>query len=236
MRFCLLIPLCLLLGCPPPSGGDYFKLSVGSTWEYLLIEGGEDDEFWTLEALDAGDNPTNQRGDIFFRLTRTIPDGLSPGNDQTFDQRRFNVRHVQDLEGSAPISLGWDYRWVLQEEGKREEFFVTPPGSGANWSEVWEFETGEAGGSEFQHRVEARRCDGEVETSYDVFTDCIEVTRTVDTINFDIDGNPEPALTTVHEEVWAEGVGLVRYSILASDDQRSTAVLRTTSSVEEEDE
>ncbi len=233
MRFLPLTVICVLLGCPPPSGGDYLNLSAGSTWEYYLIEGGEEGEYWTLEALDAGENPTNQRGDIYFRLSRVIPDGV--GDDEVLPQRRFNVRHVQDLTGSAPVSIGWDYRWVAsQEEGLRSEYFVKSPGSAADWSDRWEFEYDEASGSDFEHRVETQRCEDEVVTSYGVFADCIEVTRSVDTINFDLNDNPEPALTTVHEEVWAEGVGLIRYSILSSDDQRSTMVLRTTDSESEE--
>ncbi|MCP4867580.1 MAG: hypothetical protein GY898_02540 [Proteobacteria bacterium] len=233
-RLALLLPLALLTACPPPGGGDYANLEVGYTWEYFLIEGGEEDEFWTLQALESDENPANGRGDIYFRLTRTIPDGLSPGNDQTLEQRRFNVELKQDLTGSAPVDIGWEYKWVLQEEGERGEFLIKTPGSAGDWTDGWDYEITETG-SDFVHSIEMRRCDEEVETSYDVFDDCVHVTRTLDTINYDINNNPEDPLTTIHEEVWAEGVGLVRYSILASDGQRSTAVLRTTNSVDEEE-
>lgn len=233
-RLALLSVLSLLTACGPGAGGDYFKLEVGNTWEYFLIEGGEDGEFWTLQALDTDDNSANGRGDVYFRLSRTIPDGLSPGVDQTLEQRRFNVEHVQDLTGSEPVSIGWDYRWVLQEEGERSEFFVKTPGAGADWTDAWDYDITETG-SDFVHSIEMSRCSGEVETSYAVFEDCVHVVRTLDTINYDINNNPEDPLTTIHEEVWATGVGLVRYSILASDGQRSTAVLRTTNADAEDE-
>ena len=118
---------------------------------------------------------------------------------------------------------------MLQEEGDRDEYFVVAPGSAGDWSDSWSYETGEVGGSDFEHEISVSRCDGEVETSYAVFDDCLEYSRTVTTTNFDFEGN-EQILTTVHDETWAADVGLVRYSITASDGHVSTAVLRTTSS------
>lgn len=224
----------ILLGCPPTGPGDYANLAVGNTWEYFLVQGGEDEEYWTLQALDADDNTESGRGDIYLRLSRTIPDGLAPGQDETYDQRRFNVAHVQDLTGSEPVTIGWDYRWVLQEEGDRGEFFTVAPGSSADWTNSWNYETGEPGGSDFDHEITATRCQDYVETSYGTFGDCVVYERTVTTTNFDL-GGEEQVLTTVHHETWANGVGLVRYSITASDGNVSTAVLRTTNSVEEEE-
>lgn len=225
-----LVSALALAGCPPSGPGDYYNLGLGYTWEYFLVEGGEEGEFWTLQALDADENTESGRGDFYMRLTRTIPDGLAPGQDQTFEQRRFNVAHQQDLTGSEPVSIGWTYRWVLQEEGDRDSYFVVAPGSAADWTDSWSYETGEVGGSDFEHEIDVARCDDDVETSYATFSDCLEYTRTVTTTNFDFEGN-EQVLTTVHHEAWAADVGLVRYSITASDGHVSTAVLRTTNSV-----
>ncbi len=236
MRALVLPCLALLLAaCPPTSNEDYFNLAVGYTWEFYLLEGGEDGEFWTVQALDADENTESGRGDIYFRLTRTIPDGLGPGTDQVLEQRRFNVRHVQDLTGSEPVSIGWDYRWVLQEEGEREEYFLRQPGSAKDWSDGWDYETGEPGGSDFEHTVEMATCTEPVATSAGEFEDCVTVTRTVEVTNYDINGNPEDPLTTVHTEVWARDVGLASYEILASDLQRSYAVLRTTNAMDDDE-
>ncbi len=226
-----LAPVVFLLGCPPSGGGDYYNFGLGYTWEYVLIEGGEDDEFWTLQALDADENDESGRGDYYIKLTRTLPDSLGPGQDQTFDQRRFNVDHEQDLTGSEPVSIGWSYKWVLQEEGDREEYFVVAPGSARDWSDSWSYETGESGGSDFEHEITASRCTDQVVSSFISTADCIEYERTVTTTNFALDGS-EQVLTTVHHETWAAGVGLMRYSITASDGGVSTAVLRTTDSAE----
>jgi hypothetical protein len=216
----------VLAACGPTGVSDYFNLVVDGTWHFDVIQP-ETDEFWTLQTLDADDNEESHRGEIFFKLTRTIPDGLGPGQDQTFPQRQFNVSHDQDLSGTEPISLGWEYKWVAGlEEGDHGEYFVLTPDVDPEWEEFWNYATGEEGGSDFEHDVTARYCDQVVQTSYGLLEDCIIYERSVTTTNYI--GQDEQVLTTVHTETWAANIGLVRYEILASDGETTIAVLRTT--------
>jgi len=218
-----------VMGCAPTVAQDYFRLEVGNSWEYFVVEGGTDGETWYLEALDADDNDMSGRGDVYLRMMQELPD--DPGSP--FFLRRFNIRHEQDLTGSTPVSIGWSYRWVEKNEGDRDEWFVTSPGSDSGWTDSWSYSVQESGaGSEFEHEVTAGYCTEEVAASYATTDDCVEVERTITTVNHSL-GEDAPDLVTVHIETWAAGVGLLRYRILESDGQTKDAVLRTASFVDE---
>lgn len=221
-----------LAACGPKTVPDYFNLeTLGASWHFDVVQP-ETDEFWTLQTLDADDeeHPPGDganRGEIWFKLTRTIPDGLGPGQDQVIPQRQFNLSHEQDLTGSEPLSIGWEYKWLAGvEEGDHGEFFVITPTWDEDWSEFWTYETGEEGASDFEHDIAGSYCAEPAETSYGILQDCVVYERTVTTTNFE--GGEEQVLTTVHTEVWAAGIGLARYEILASDGELTIAVLRTT--------
>jgi hypothetical protein len=224
--------------CGPKVVPDYFNLStLDASWHFDVVQP-ETDEFWTLQTLDADDNDLgdgSHRGDIWFRLTRTIPDGLGPGQDQVIPQRQFNLSHEQDLSGSEPLSIGWEYKWLAgMEEGDQGEYFLLTPTVDEEWSEFWTYETGEEGASDFEHDVAASYCADPAVTSYGIIEDCIVYERTVTTTNYV--GGDEQVLTTVHTETWAAGIGLVRYEILSSDGELTIAVLRTTNADQAEQE
>lgn len=227
----LLVPVLfslLLAGCPPTIIDDYFQMEVGNTWEYFLVDGGEVDEFWTLNALDADDNDESGRGDIFFRMVRTVPDGIADGVPAEYEQRRFNIGLEQDLTGSEPRPIGWTYRWLpeAQKEGDREEYFVVVPGSRDDWTDSWSYEFGEDGGSDFYIEVDTQRSEGPRQTSYGTYNDLVECVRTVEITSFAT--GEELVQTTVTTETWAAGVGLIHFHVLAADDTTTEGVLRTT--------
>ncbi len=222
----------LMAACGPKVVPDYFNLEqIGASWHFDVVLP-DTDEFWTLQTLDADDDehPPGDgahRGDIWFKLTRTIPDGLGPGTDQVIPQRQFNLSHDEDLSGSEPLSLGYEYKWVAgPEEGDHGEFFVVTPTWEEDWNEFWTYETSVEGASDFEHDITGSYCDELVETAAGIFQDCVRYERVVTTTNYE--GQEEQVLVTTHTEIWAAGIGLVRYEIVASDGEQTIAVLRTT--------
>ena len=240
----LLLPLLafVLAACAPEVLPDYFNLgTVGASWYYDVVQGqGEDEGWWVLQTLDADseDHPPGDdgvhRGDIWFKLSRIIPDDPNPGEDQEYPQRQFNLSHDQDLSGSEPLSIGWEYEWLADPgEGDHGEYFLRTPSMNEDWTEFWTYETGEEGASDFEHDVSASYCAEPIETSYGILTDCLVYERTVTTTNY-VDGEPVP-LTAVHTEYWAAGIGLARYEILATDGELTITVLRTTTADQQEE-
>ena len=231
-RFLSLIPLTLLLtGCPPGGGEDYFRLDVGNTWEYFLVDGGVEGEYWTLSMLDADENEESGRGDVFFQMLRTVPDALGPGVPADYPQRRFNVALEEDTTGSVAMPIGWTYRWLpdAQKEGDRGEYFVKSPGSASDWSDGWSYEVGDAG-SDFDFEVETYRSSEARQTSFGTYTDLVIVERTTEITSYST--GTELVQTTTSVETWAAGVGLIHFSILGADGVTTEAVLRTTNAAD----
>jgi hypothetical protein len=226
--FPLLALVPLLAGCPPGSGEDYFQLALNNSWEYFLVDGGEEGEFWTLTISDADENEESGRGDLFFQMVRTVPDALGEGVPADYPQRRFNVALEQDLTGSTPKPIGWTYRWLpdAQKEGDRGEYFVVSPGSAPDWSDDWSYDFGEDTGSDFSISVVTERSTEPRQTSFGTFDDLILVERTVEITSFS--SGEELVQTTVTSETWAAGVGPIYFHILAADGTNTEAVLRTT--------
>jgi hypothetical protein len=224
----LLASAFLLAACPPGSSDDHFQLALDNTWEYFLVDGGEDGEFWTLTISDADENEESGRGDLFFEMVRTVPDALGIGVPADYPQRRFNLALEQDLTGSTPKPIGWTYRWLpdAQKEGGRGEYFVVSPGSAADWSDDWSYDFGEGSGSDFALAVTTERSETARQTSFGTFDDLILVERTVVITSFS--SGEELVQTTVTSETWAAGVGLIHFHILAADGATTEAVLRTT--------
>jgi hypothetical protein len=228
-RFLSILPLAvLLIGCPPSAQEDYFHLELGNSWEYFLVDGGEEGETWSLDILDADDNEESGRGDIFFKMIRTVPNALGEGVPADYEQRRFNLALEQDETGSTPKPIGWTYRWLpeAQKEGDRGEYFVVSPGSASDWSDDWSYDFGEDTGSDFSISVVTQRSSDARQTSFGTFTDLVVVERTVEITSFST--GEELVQTTVTNETWAAGVGLVHFHILAADGTTTEAVLRTT--------
>lgn len=226
--FPLLALVSLLVGCPPSSGEDHFQFALDNTWEYFLVDGGEEDEVWNLTISDADENEESGRGDLFFQMVRTVPNALGEGLPADYPQRRFNLALEQDLTGSTPKPIGWTYRWLpdAQKEGARGEYFVVSPGSASDWSDDWSYDFGEPTGSDFSIAVITERSSEPRQTSFGTFDDLILVERTVEITSFS--SGDELVQTTVTNETWAEGVGLVHFHILAADGTNTEAVLRTT--------
>jgi len=228
----LFVSVPLLAGCPPTAQNDHYQLELGNTWEYFLVDGGEEGEFWTLQILDADDNEESGRGDIFFRMIRTVPNALGEGIPADYEQRRFNLALEEDLTGSTPKPIGWTYRWLpeAQKEGDRGEYFVVSPGSASDWADDWSFEFGEDTGSDFEISVVTERSDVGRQTSFGTFDDLILVERTAQITSFST--GEELVQTTVTTETWAAGVGLIHFHILAADGTTTEAVLRTTNAAQ----
>jgi hypothetical protein len=224
----LIVFLSVLTACPPGTAEDHFQLELGNTWEYFLVDGGEEGEFWRLDMLDADDNSESGRGDLFFHMVRTVPNALGEGIPADYEQRRFNLALEQDLTGSVPKPIGWTYRWLpdAQKEGDRGEYFVVSPGSAADWSDDWSYDFGEDTGSDFSISVTTERSDVPRQTSFGTFTDLVLIERTVEITSFS--SGEELVQVTVTSETWASGVGLIHFHILAADGTTTEAVLRTT--------
>ena len=217
-----------LVGCPPTDPIDYYQLSIGNQWEYYVSQGGQDGEVWNMEIFDADDNPETGRGDVFLVMSRTEPPPEPTLPSLTVDTRSFNLATQQDLTGQAPKLIGWQYKWVNNDEGDRDEYFVKAPGSASDWSEAWEYGVnGSAGGTACWFSVDAARRSDPIQTPYGTYVDCIEVQREV---RLDHSDGTEQFVS--HVEDWAAGVGLIRYVRTGTDGDETEVLLRTTNVAE----
>jgi hypothetical protein len=225
----LFVLAALLAGCTSlEEAGDYFRLEVGQSWTYTLIQGGNGEE-WTLRTRDAAENPDSTRGDVWFHLTRPEPsnDPQDPDGVIDFPVRSFNVSQEADTTGDVPIPIGYTYRFVGQGEGDRNKYFVKYPGEDETFTDAWDYEVAsEVGTSRFEYDVTVTRSTEPVETGYGSWSDNILVHRVVTIVNVNGQGE-EVALPQTHDEVWAAGGGLVRYRFESADEQVTEAVVRT---------
>ncbi len=255
--FALLAALSVLLsGCPPVELQEYYQFAIGNTWEYYLTEGGvvtadcgdgidhESVEVWTLAVLDDDENAESQRGDRYVHWTRNWADPCNPSQEYTVTHRAFNLAEEVDLTGLEPVATGYTYKWVGNDEGKRNEYFVMAPNGSADWTESWDARvSGDGGGSDFEFEVSVEVLSEPLQVPYarpgasSTYTDVVEYTRTQTAISVNLDGE-ELVQTQIHVEDYAQGVGLIRYHYTNSEDppQVTEALLRTTNiSVDEED-
>ena len=228
---CLLLCAGLLAGCPSTEEvGDYFLLDTGNTWTYTPISGGTGEE-WTLQVRDAAENEASPRGDLWIYLSypEDANDPQNPGLIIDRPVRSFNVSLEADNTGEEPIPIGYTYRYVLPDEGDRNEYFVKYPGDLDSYSEAWDYEVEEEGSSyrvEFEIGIE--HSTAEVETGYGSWSDNILVDRTVTQINVDGDGVETRYVKSFHE-VWAAGGGLVRLRFVDTQEVVTEIVVRASS-------
>lgn len=225
------IPFALVgaLGCDTASTDDYFRFEIDQSWTYYLNEGGREDEVWTLEILDADDNEQSARGDFYFLLTQTYPNPEPALPDVTYPLRQFNF--AAELEGTVenPTVSAWVYKWANSDEGLRNQDFVVPPGEEDSWSLSWESGS-DSGTTEWTYDVlSERRAEG-IQVPHGFYEDCIEVTRTITTTS--TVGGEETETTQVRQETWANGVGLIRYHLTATDGTIVEGLLRETTAAE----
>ncbi|MBJ94234.1 MAG: hypothetical protein CMP23_07105 [Rickettsiales bacterium] len=224
----VLLALSWWAGCAPQPQADYFQLAIGNQWEYYVTAGGEEGEVWNMEVLDADDNPESGRGDVYLVMSRTEPPSGPGLASLTVDTRSFNLATQQDLTGSSPQLIGWQYKWVNNDEGDRNEYFVKEPGSRSDWSENWDYRAdGNAGGTEFWFSVSERRTTDPIQTPYGTYVDCLEVEREVR-----LDHSDGTEQFVLHVESWAAGVGLIRYQRTGTDGDVTEVLLRTTNVAE----
>ncbi len=226
--FATLSLLLLMVGCPPAEDVDYFQLAVGNHWEYYVTQGGEEGEVWNMEIFDADDNPETGRGDVYLVMNRVEPPPEPTLPSLTVNTRTFNLATQEDLTGSVAKLIGWQYKWVNNDEGDRNEYFVKEPGSGSDWSDDWEYGVnGSAGGTDFWFSVRAARTSDPIQTPYGTYVDSIEVNREV---RLDHSDGTEQFVS--HVEDWAAGVGLIRYMRTGTDGDVTEVLLRTTNVAE----
>jgi hypothetical protein len=223
----LLLFAALLCGCPPLDAADYYQLAVGNQWEYYVTQGPEG-EVWNMDVLDADENPETGRGDIYVVMTRTEPAPEPTMDPQVYDARRFNLATQDDLTGSVAKLIGWQYKWVNNDEGDRNEYFVKAPGSASDWSDSWSYGVSEsAGGTSFDFSVTGAYMTDPVQTPYGTYVDCVRYTRDVQ-----LNHNDGSQQNIEHVEDWAAGVGLIRYMVTAVDGDVTEVLLRTTNVAE----
>lgn len=223
----LLPAVVLLCGCPPVDAVDYYQLAVGNQWEYYVTQGPEG-EVWNMDVLDADDNPETGRGDIYLLMTRTEPPTEPTMPAVVYDARRFNLATQEDLTGSVAKLIGWQYKWVNNDEGDRNEYFVKAPGSASSWSDSWDYGVnGSGGGTDFWFSVTGSYTTDPVQTPYGTYVDCVQYIREVR-----LDHSDGTEQNIEHVEVWAAGVGLIRYMVTAVDGDVTEVLLRTTNVAE----
>ncbi len=212
-----------LVGCPPVEEADYYQLAVGNQWEYYVTQG-QSGEVWNMEVFDADDNPETGRGDLYVVMSRTEPPPEPNLPSLTIETRSFNLASQEDLTGSVAKLIGWQYKWVNNDEGDRNEYFVKAPTSREDWTDDWQYGVnGSAGGTDFWFSVSASYMTEPVVTGYGTYIDCIEYRREV---RLEHDDGTEQYVE--HLEAWAAGVGLIRYTLTAVDGDVTEVVLRTT--------
>ena len=218
--------LCVgLAGCDAAGADSYFQLAVGNTWEYRVVSGGEEGERWSLISDDPDDNDAapSGRGDIFFKMERTYPNPDSALPDIVIQMRNFNISEEMSVDGAA---LGWQYKDVPADEGDRNEWFVKNPDvTDPVYTDSWEFEVPGDSESEVNIVVEQSWCAAPVQTSYGTYADCLDVVRTKTTDH----NNGELITTQIRHETWAPGYGLIRYLIIAGDEDETEGRLSATS-------
>jgi hypothetical protein len=224
----LAVVLPVLSACPPVEEADYFQMAVGNQWEYYVTQGGLDGEVWNMEVFDADDNPETGRGDVYVVMSRTEPPPEPTLPSLTVDARSFNLATQEDLTGSVAKLIGWQYKWVNNDEGDRNEYFVKAPGSRADWSDHWEYGVnGSAGGTDFWFSVTGSYMPDPVQTPYGTYVDTVEYVREVR-----LDHSDGTEQYVQHLENWADGVGLIRYVVTAVDGDITEVLLRTTNVAE----
>lgn len=226
----LALSLLLVVGCGTGSGADdYFRFEAGNTWTYYLNEGGQEDEVWTLDVLDADENEQSARGDFFFLLTQTYPNPEPALPDITSPLRQFNFS--AELSGTVenPEVSSWVYKWANDDEGLRNQDFVVPPGDDSAWTTTWESGS-DTGTLEVAYEIaSSRRAEG-IRVPFGFYEDCIDVRRTI-TRTGTVAGD-DSVTVQVREETWANGVGLIRYHLTATDGTISEGLLRETNTAE----
>ncbi len=212
-------------GCPAAGDVDYFQLGIGNTWEYRVLSGGEEGERWTAISDDPDDNEyaRSGRGDIMFHLMRTYPNAEPELPDIEIPMRNFNVSEERTVED---VLLGWQYKDVPSDEGDRNEWFVKiPDPTDPDYSDSWEYDVPSESNSEVSIAVTQSWCQEPLLTSYGTYDDCLDVIRTKTT-----DHNDGELITTqVRHETWAGGYGLIRYLIIAGDEDETEGRLASTS-------
>ncbi len=218
--------ICLsMTGCETTTSSDYFQLGVGNTWEYRVLSGGETGERWTAISDDPDDNDDARsgRGDIFFQMERHYPNPDSDLPDIEIQMRNFNVSEEKTVEGDV---LGWQYKDVPADEGDRNEWFLKVPDiADPSYADAWEYDVPGESDSDVDIEVSQAWCQTPVQTSYGTYEDCLEVVRTKTTDH----NNGELITTQVREETWAPGYGLIRYKIIAGDEDETEGRLNATS-------
>ncbi len=211
-------------GCPAAGESDFFQLAVGNSWEYIVLSGGEDGERWNAISDDPDDNDDARsgRGDIMFRMVRTYPNPDTALPDIEIQMRNFNVSTESTVEGEL---LGWQYKDVPADEGDRNEWFVkVPEPSNPDYSDSWEYDVPGESDSEVTMEVTQSWCTEPLQTSYGTYDGCLEIIRTKTTDH----NNGELITTQVRHETWAPGYGLIRYLIIAGDEDETEGRLRAT--------